>query len=261
MRIYFKKTKPFRNFDYIRIGGHDVSATFTEFTPDELRSNIEVDGSDSDARIKLLEGLPITEAQLCDDNGEEFLVEGDEVFKYIDRNSIVFEGDGFLTEDNFVYLDGLKQKIGELVHDYRVAEFGVEYAADPETEGTHKESCIPLAFTTVDNDETGDTDIEVQVDFDLESCDLITYLGTERAVEVRREHYGSLENSIENFFKDFRFDALVSVSDEEWNRYHEACGPEFDDSPAWDNGSGVSCGDCPDEECTGHCMSCFYRPV
>ena len=23
--------------------------------------------------------------------------------------------------------------------------------------------------------------------------------------------------------------------------------------------TGVSCKDCPDDECTGHCMSCYYR--
>ncbi len=27
----------------------------------------------------------------------------------------------------------------------------------------------------------------------------------------------------------------------------------------WDDGSDVSCSDCPESECTGHCMSCPYR--
>ena len=34
---------------------------------------------------------------------------------------------------------------------------------------------------------------------------------------------------------------------------------EDDDSDGWDDGSDVSCGDCPDDECTGHCFSCAYR--
>lgn len=35
----------------------------------------------------------------------------------------------------------------------------------------------------------------------------------------------------------------------------------FDDSPAWEDDSDRGCEDCPPEECTGHCMSCYYRPV
>ena len=31
-----------------------------------------------------------------------------------------------------------------------------------------------------------------------------------------------------------------------------------DDSPVWGR---RSCLDCPPEECTGRCMSCYYRPV
>lgn len=29
----------------------------------------------------------------------------------------------------------------------------------------------------------------------------------------------------------------------------------------WDDGSSIGCKDCPPDECTGHCMSCAYRPV
>ena len=36
---------------------------------------------------------------------------------------------------------------------------------------------------------------------------------------------------------------------------------DFDDSPAWEDDSDRGCKDCPPEECTGHCMSCYYRPV
>ena len=36
---------------------------------------------------------------------------------------------------------------------------------------------------------------------------------------------------------------------------------DFDDSPAWEDDSDRGCEDCPDDECTGNCMSCYYRPV
>ena len=36
---------------------------------------------------------------------------------------------------------------------------------------------------------------------------------------------------------------------------------EFDDSDAWEDDSDRGCKDCPPDECTGHCMSCWYRPV
>lgn len=37
---------------------------------------------------------------------------------------------------------------------------------------------------------------------------------------------------------------------------------EDDDAAAWhEDGSSRGCKDCPPEECTGHCMSCFYRTV
>lgn len=29
----------------------------------------------------------------------------------------------------------------------------------------------------------------------------------------------------------------------------------------WDDGSSIGCGGCPEDECTGHCMSCAYRPI
>ena len=36
---------------------------------------------------------------------------------------------------------------------------------------------------------------------------------------------------------------------------------DFDDSPAWEDDSDRGCKDCPDDECTGHYMSCYYRSV
>lgn len=31
------------------------------------------------------------------------------------------------------------------------------------------------------------------------------------------------------------------------------------EAAAWDDGSDIGCSSCPDDECTGHCMSCPYR--
>ena len=33
------------------------------------------------------------------------------------------------------------------------------------------------------------------------------------------------------------------------------------DPSEWEDDSNVSCDDCPEDECNGHCMSCRYRPV
>ena len=34
-----------------------------------------------------------------------------------------------------------------------------------------------------------------------------------------------------------------------------------EDHAAWEDDSDRSCKDCPPDECTGHCMSCYYRTV
>ena len=35
---------------------------------------------------------------------------------------------------------------------------------------------------------------------------------------------------------------------------------DYNDDEWYDN-SDIGCSDCPEDECTGHCMSCPYRPV
>lgn len=42
-----------------------------------------------------------------------------------------------------------------------------------------------------------------------------------------------------------------------WEEEVEDCDDEEYDSDE----ESRSCSDCPDDECTGHCMSCSYRPV
>lgn len=55
--------------------------------------------------------------------------------------------------------------------------------------------------------------------------------------------------------------------DTSYYSYCTSCGwddrpdEDFDDSEAWEDDSNRGCKDCPPDECTGHCMSCYYRPV
>ena len=49
--------------------------------------------------------------------------------------------------------------------------------------------------------------------------------------------------------------------DDEYYGYDEDNDEYYDDEEEWRDDSYVGCSDCPDDECTGHCMSCSYRPV
>ena len=66
--------------------------------------------------------------------------------------------------------------------------------------------------------------------------------------------------------EDDYFEDLIPIEEEPWSyedrnyqRLHHEDEP--DDSAAWEDDSDRSCKDCPPDECTGHCMSCYYRPV
>jgi hypothetical protein len=73
--------------------------------------------------------------------------------------------------------------------------------------------------------------------------------------------YMELED--DNYFED-----CISNEEEQWSyedrnyekAYHND-DEDFDDSAAWEDDSNIGCKDCPDDECTGHCMSCCYRSV
>ena len=60
--------------------------------------------------------------------------------------------------------------------------------------------------------------------------------------------------SDEKFFEVETMIREAKGEDEEDDEY-------FDDSEAWEDDSDRGCRDCPVDECTGHCMSCYYRPV
>lgn len=36
---------------------------------------------------------------------------------------------------------------------------------------------------------------------------------------------------------------------------------EYPEADAWNDGSDIGCSSCPEDECTGHCMSCPYRSI
>lgn len=100
-----------------------------------------------------------------------------------------------------------------------------------------------------------------------------------RTVKVKAESLEDAERKVESSYRDCDIildsedyvDTEISareVDDEDLSLYEEL-GKEieeeyeddFDDSDAWDDGSNLGCSDCPEDECTGHCMSCAYRPI
>lgn len=64
----------------------------------------------------------------------------------------------------------------------------------------------------------------------------------------------SFTEAEEKFFEVETMIREAKGEDEEDDEY-------FDDSEAWEDDSDRGCGDCLEELCTGHCMSCYYRSV
>lgn len=59
------------------------------------------------------------------------------------------------------------------------------------------------------------------------------------------------EKDTETFFQSFQNPQIfVPKSEDITECRHE-----------WSDDSDIGCFDCPDDECTGHCTSCSYRPV
>lgn len=74
---------------------------------------------------------------------------------------------------------------------------------------------------------------------------------------------GLIEDGEEDAYTYFREICELSDTEAEWLglEHWQDEESEFDDSAAWEDDSSRGCKDCPPDECTGHCMSCFYRPV
>lgn len=55
-------------------------------------------------------------------------------------------------------------------------------------------------------------------------------------------------------------DALISLAPSEASE-DGGDEPAEDEMQGYDDDSDRGCSDCPEDECTGHCMSCYYRTV
>ena len=89
------------------------------------------------------------------------------------------------------------------------------------------------------------------------------YIPRCRLEELATQLKDRLIEDDEEFAMEY-FDEVCEMSDEEKEFFGietESEEEDFDDSPAWEDDSDRGCEDCPPEECTGHCMSCYYRPV
>lgn len=82
----------------------------------------------------------------------------------------------------------------------------------------------------------------------------------ERLVEIASLAINGLreddEDSAMEYFRD-----TMELTDYEREFFGIPMETEDDFDEEWDDGSSMCCNDCPDDECTGHCMSCAYRPI
>ena len=93
----------------------------------------------------------------------------------------------------------------------------------------------------------------------IESNTGITY---DRMCELATRFKDGLIETDEDYAMEFFKDECEMTDNEkEFFGIEIESEDEFDDSPAWEDDSDRGCKDCPPEECTGHCMSCYYRPV
>lgn len=233
MKIIFKKVSPsFRNFDYIMfqfLNGdeHCVSATkVTDYDDEMVESVIEVDGSEAEGGTVKIKGMPIKEAQLVDNDGKEFVVTGDKVFDYINRDSLCFY-DEKADYNGYDYLPELINSVKGKLQDYNSDEFGSFYYW-----GKIDLCSIGLAYTTVDNEDLGFSDVPVQVSLDLKSYKITKYLDD---YEVSSEQYSPEE--LLYAVEGICFDELIRVFDPEWEKYSEYIANaenEVPDDDGWD---------------------------
>ena len=88
-------------------------------------------------------------------------------------------------------------------------------------------------------------------------------IGTERFVEIATK---ALHKLLEDDYDDAMEFFEEELELEEYERkFFEV---PMEDNKDWDDSYGCyeddsdrSCEDCPPDECDGHCMSCYYRPV
>lgn len=375
MRIYFEKKKPFAYFGYIKFESADgkeyeISPVSTQYGSDYCLVDFEIKGTDisgdedgwtqDNSFCEQLRGCCIVQAQLIDGEGNDVVLEClKDIFGYIRRKSVGFEAYMPDRVIKFNYFDELRKNVIKAVGNYCESEFGNFDYDDIDLK------CIGLAYTEIDNEDLGYTDIPIQINLNVKSCEIVKYLA---GYEVGKVSFGTLESMYLNL-RHLGFDEFISIDDEEWVNFskcllasfikkqdiplvdedvakklaayfdgnvktlHDALGyagsykeelaadltddadidedaaesfaqwcqdvgcdmslyeamvenmkkelglkfnsdtnkeseaSYYDDLEAryyeeeYDDGSSIGCKDCPDDECTGHCMSCAYRPI
>ena len=86
----------FKYIDYITFGNYTVSPLTSGIDDNLAVAEIEINGGDENTGKIPLSALfdqHITDAQFCGPNGEELYVKGDDVYKYIERNIQLNEGE------------------------------------------------------------------------------------------------------------------------------------------------------------------------
>lgn len=133
MELYVGKTDSnIKYIDYITFGdpcngGHTVSPLSSEWTENYLKQEIEIDGSEeedvSNIPITALFGLHITDAQFCDQEGEEVFAEGEDVYKYIEHEIGFYDGNGHYykytdTEDGPIVADVTERNADDMLPEF-----------------------------------------------------------------------------------------------------------------------------------------------
>lgn len=80
----------------------------------------------------------------------------------------------------------------------------------------------------------------------------------ERLVELLQLAIDGLRQDDENSAIEY-FADVMEMSEYEKEFFGIPTCDDFDDADAWKDDSDIGCSACPQDECTGHCMSCSYR--
>ncbi|MCR5206678.1 MAG: hypothetical protein K6E47_16735 [Lachnospiraceae bacterium] len=212
MKILFKRLLPFRDFNYIMFQDagteHTVSAVCTDCFGAKMESVIEADGSSAEGGTVQLKGFPIREIQIIDNDGREFVLEGDDIFDYIDRKSICFY-DEKADFNGFDYLHELKNAIKSEIQDCVTERYGTCIYWDK-----FNLSNIELASVEISNEGLKYYNIPFIASINLMTFEVVTYLGDYAVNSIRFS-----PESLFDWIGSFNFDEFVNVSEEEWEDY------------------------------------------
>lgn len=94
------------------------------------------------------------------------------------------------------------------------------------------------------------------------------YIPRDRLIEIATLAIDGLLQDSESSAMEY-FSETMELSDEEREFFEVPLEEDFygcstneiDDGDGYEDDSDRGCKDCPPDQCTGHCMSCYYRPV